>query len=149
MTKTRKNHFVPEWHQKGFMDERENQLCHLTRQNIDLQNGETKTSYSKKWYTPAQRFYGVDLYSTFFGTEVNDEVEQKLFGPIDDSGSLAVRAFLIDDQSQWHHNFQNFFDYLDAQKIRTPKGLDWIKSKYLELSQLQLMMEMQSVKVQT
>ncbi|HAS8622697.1 TPA: DUF4238 domain-containing protein [Vibrio vulnificus] len=146
MTKTRDNHFVPQWHQKGFMDERDNQLCHLMRRHIDLKNGETKTVYSKKWQTSAQRFYKKDLYSTFLGTEVNDEIEQKLFGPIDDNGSIAIRAFLTDDQSQWHQNFQNLFIYLDAQKLRTPKGLDWIQSKYPELTQLQLMMEMQSLR---
>lgn len=127
-------------------DERENQLCHLTRREIDLKNGEFKTVYSKKWHTSAQRFYERDLYSTFFGAEVNDEIEQKLFGPIDDNGSKAVRAFITDDQSQWHHNFQDLFTYLDAQKLRTPKGLDWIKSKYPELTQLQLMVEMQSLR---
>ena len=98
-------------------DERENQLCHLTRREIDLKNGEFKTVYSKKWHTSAQRFYERDLYSTFFGAEVNDEIEQKLFGPIDDNGSKAVRAFITDDQSQWHHNFQDLFTYLDAQKL--------------------------------
>lgn len=61
------------------MDERDNQLCHLMRRDIDLKNGETKTVYSKKWQTSAQRFYKKDLYSTFLGTEVNDEIEQKLF----------------------------------------------------------------------
>ncbi len=137
---------MPQWHQKGFMDERENQLCHLTRREIDLKNGEFKTVYSKKWHTSAQRFYERDLYSTFFGAEVNDEIEQKLFGPIDDNGSKAVRAFITDDQSQWHHNFQDLFTYLDAQKLRTPKGLDWIKSKYPELTQLQLMVEMLSLR---
>lgn len=143
MTKTRNNHYVPQWHQKGFIDERKNQLCYLTQRNINLPNGENRTVYSKKWHSPAQRFYEIDLYSTFFGTEVNDEIEQRLFGPIDGNGSLAVRAFLTNDQSQWHQNFQNFFIYLDAQKLRTPKGLNWIKSKYPKLSQSQLMMEMQ------
>lgn len=146
MTKTRDNHFVPQWHQKGFMDERDNQLCHLMCRVINLNNGETKTVYAKKWQTSAQRFYKRDLYSTFFRTEVNDEIEQKLFGPIDDNGSIAVRVFLTDDQSQWHQNFQDLFIYLDAQKLRTPKGLDWIKSKYPELTQLQLMMEMQALR---
>jgi uncharacterized protein YchJ len=100
----------------------------------------------QKWHTPAQRFYGEHLYSTFFGEEVNDEIERKLFGPIDDNGSRAVRAFLTDDQAQWHNNFEDFFTYLDAQKLRTPKGLDWIRSKYPELNQLQLMIEMQSLR---
>ena len=146
MNKTRDNHFVAQWYQKGFMDERDNQLCHLTCRNIDFNNGEVKIVCSKRWCTPAQKFYGKDLYSTFFGVEVNDDIEQKLFGPIDGEGSKAVRAFLTDDQSQWHDNFKSLFTYIDAQKLRTPKGLDWIKSKYPKLSQLQLMMEMQSLR---
>ena len=80
------------------------------------------------------------------GEEVNDDIEQKLFGPIDGNGSKAVRAFLTDDQAQWHHSFQDFFTYLDAQKLRTPKGLDWIRSKYPELNQLKLMTEMQALR---
>lgn len=144
MTKTRDNHFVAQWHQKGFIDAGE-KLCYLTRRDI-VRNGVNETIYSKKWCTPAQQFYRKDLYSTFFGGEVNDDIEQKLFGPIDDSGSKAIRAFSTNDQSQWHCNFESFFTYLDAQKLRTPKGLDWIKSKYPELSQLSLMIEMQSLR---
>lgn len=144
MTKTRNNHYVPQWHQKGFMDERDNQLCHLTRLEIPQPDGSPKIIDAKKWQTPAQRFYGFDLYSTFFGVEVNDEIEQKLFGPIDENGSQAVRAYLTNDLSQWHDNFRDFFTYLDAQKLRTPKGLDWIRSKYpKQLSQDNLMIEMQ------
>lgn len=128
------------------MSDRDDQLCHLTRREFLLPNGELKVKTFKKWHTPAQRFYGEHLYSTFFGEEVNDDIEQKLFGPIDDNGSKAVRAFLTDDQAEWHHNFEDFFTYLDAQKLRTPKGLDWIRSKYPELNQLQLMIEMQSLR---
>ncbi|WP_421860793.1 DUF4238 domain-containing protein [Marinobacter salarius] len=146
MSKTRNNHFVPEWYQKGFMEEGSNQLCHLKQRVIERPDGTLKRLSSKKWQTAAQRFYQKDLYSTFFGEVVNDEIEQKLFGLIDDNGSKAVRAFLTDDQSEWHYAFQDLFIYLDAQKLRTPKGLDWIKSKYPELSQLQLMMEMQSLR---
>lgn len=146
MTKTRDNHFVPQWYQKGFMDEGGEQLCHLKRRNIELPDGSNKTVFSKKWQTPAQRFYAKDLYSTFFGEEVNDEIEQKLFGPIDDNGSKAIRAFLTNDQSLWHHSFEDLFVYLDAQKLRTPKGLDWIASKYPMLNQHQLMIEMQALR---
>ncbi|WP_051333780.1 DUF4238 domain-containing protein [Aliagarivorans marinus] len=143
---TKDNHYIPQWHQKGFMSDRDNQLCHQTRKEFPLPNGELKVVENCKWYTPAQRFYGEHLYSTFFGEEVNDDIERKLFGPIDDNGSKAVRAFLSDDQTEWHHNFEDFFTYLDAQKLRTPKGLDWIRSKYPELNQLQLMIEMQSLR---
>jgi hypothetical protein len=143
---TKDNHYIPQWYQKGFISERNNQLCHLTPKNIPLPSGELKKVKFRKWYTPAQKFYKEHLYSTFFGAEVNDEIEQKLFGPIDDNGSLAVRAFITDDQAEWHNSFEVFFTYLDAQKLRTPKGLDWIRSKYPELSQAQLMTEMQALR---
>ena len=146
MSQTRKNHYVPQWHQNGFVDERDNELRHLKRREIKLNDGSTKVVYRKKWFTAAQCFYEKDLYSTFFGITINDDIEKKLFGPIDDNGADAVKAFVTDDQAQWHHNFQDFFIYLDAQKLRTPKGLDWVKSKYSELNQVQLMTEMQALR---
>jgi uncharacterized protein DUF4238 len=146
MSQTRNNHYVPQWHQNGFVDERDNELRHLKRHEIKLEDGSIKIKYGKKWFTSAQCFYKKDLYSTFFGTIVNDDIEKKLFGPIDDNGANAVKAFLTDDLAQWHHNFQDFFTYLDAQKLRTPKGLDWVKAKYPELNQIQLMTEMQALR---
>ena len=146
---TKNNHYVPQWYQNGFIDNHKKQLCYLTRYEIPLPNGDLKIHHSKKWHTSAQKFYEEHLYSTFFGTEVNDEIERKLFGPIDDNGSKAIRAFLTDDPSQWHHNFESLFTYLDSQKLRTPKGLDWIKSKYSKLNQMQLMIEMQSLRTLT
>lgn len=146
MSQTRNNHYVPQWHQSGFFDERENQLRHLKRRDIQLKDGTIKVVFGTNWFTSAQCFYEKDLYSTFFGSLVNDDIEQKLFGPIDDNGADAVKAFLADDQTQWHHNFQDLFTYLDAQKLRTPKGLDWVKTKYPELNQIQLMAEMQALR---
>ena len=146
MSKVRNNHFVPQWHQNGFVDERDNELRHLKRREYKLKDGSTKIVYGKNWFTSAQCFYEKDLYSTFFGMIVNDEIEKKLFGPIDDNGADSVKVFLTDDQAQWHHNFRDFFTYLDAQKLRTPKGLDWVKSKYPKLSQIQLMTEMQALR---
>lgn len=57
-----------------------------------------------------------------------------------------MRAFASGDAVVIHESFQNFFSYLDAQKVRTPKGLDWIKSKYPQLTQLGLMTEMQALR---
>lgn len=146
MSQTRNNHFVPQWHQNGFVDERDNELRHLKSREIKLKDGSTKIIHGKNWFHSAQCFYEKDLYSTFFGTIFNDDIEKKLFGPIDDNGANSVKAYLTDDPAQWHDNFQDFFTYLDAQKLRTPKGLDWIKSKYPELSQSQLMTEMQALR---
>jgi hypothetical protein len=146
MSQTRNNHYVPQWYQNGFIDERDNQLRHLRRRDIQLKDGSTKVVYGKNWFTSAQCFYEKDLYSTFLGSFVNDDIEKKLFGPIDDNGADAIKAFLTDDQAQWHYNFQDFFTYLDVQKLRTPKGLDWVKAKYPELNQMQLMSEVQALR---
>lgn len=146
MSQTRNNHFVPQWHQNGFVHEHDDKLRHLKRREIKLKDGSIKIVFAKNWFTSAQCFYETDLYSTFFGTIVNDDIEKRLFGPIDGNGSYSVKAYLTDDHAQWHDNFEDFFIYLDAQKLRTPKGLDWIKSKYPDLNQMQLMTEMQSLR---
>jgi uncharacterized protein YchJ len=146
MSKTRDNHYVPQWYQKGFCHSAEDKLLHLKRKIIDLPDGTTRALNAKKNFTPAQCFYKTDLYTTFFGKSINDEIERKLFGNIDGDGSKAVKAFLHDDEIEWHKNFENLFVYLDAQKLRTPKGLDWIRSKYPLLEQNELMREMQAIR---
>ena len=147
MKKARNNHYVPQWYQKGFCSEGEDKLFQLKEKIISLPSGSEKKVTSTKLRTPAQCLYQKDLYSTFFGEEVNDEIETKLFGKVDDNGSSAIRAFLTDDQSEWTKHFEGFFSYLDAQKLRTPKGLDWLKGQYPRLSQNELMREMQAVRM--
>jgi hypothetical protein len=98
--------------------------------------------------TPTSKaFCQTDLYSTFFGTSVNDEIERRLFGDIDNRGSKAVRAFMGSDMREWHDHFQTLFEFIDIQKIRTPKGLDWLKANYPALSQNELMFEMQGIRM--
>ena len=97
--------------------------------------------------SPTSRcFVQRDLYSTFFGTSVNDEIERRLFGHIDTQGSKAVKAFAGEDIAEWHRHFQTLFEYIDIQKIRTPKGLDWLKAQYPSLTQNELMWEMQGIR---
>lgn len=145
---TRDNHYVPIWHQKGFIQGGKKKLhyLNLAPDEIPLPDGRIKHHRDLFESFPSQCFYQTDLYSTLFGSHVNDEIEQKLFGNIDTNGSNAIRAFLGEDISAWHHNFGNLFLYLDAQKFRTPKGLDWISSRYPALDQNTLMMEMQGVR---
>ena len=96
MSKTRDNHYVPVWYQKGFYTSGNKQLCYLSLQPkiIDLPNGDTKEIYSKNWYHPSQCFYQTDLYTTVFGEHINDDIERIFFGQIDDSGSSAVCAYI-------------------------------------------------------
>lgn len=143
---TRRNHYVPEWYQRDFREPGQSHLYYLDmlQGGQELPSGRTKKAV-RKW-SPKQCFYVDDLYSTFFGAVVNDEIERLLFGDIDDRGTKAVRAFAAGDLLAMYKGFQDFFEYLDAQKLRTPKGLDWIKSRYASLDQLQLMQEMQGLR---
>tara|TARA_R110002074_G_C12535130_1_gene665222 strand:- start:42 stop:2333 length:2292 start_codon:yes stop_codon:yes gene_type:complete len=145
---TRDNHYVPIWYQKGFITGSRKKLhyLNLAPDEIQLPDGRTKHHRNLFESHPSQCFYQTDLYSTFFGSNINDEIEKKLFGDIDRLGAPAISAFSNDDVSTWHRHFQDLFLYLDAQKIRTPKGLDWIRSRYPKLDQNALMMEMQGVR---
>lgn len=149
MTKTRNNHYVPQWYQHGFFEPGQNTYSYLdlTPRQHTLSDGRVVTEKSKFDSPTSRAFCQRDLYSTFFGTSVNDEIERKLFGDIDTRGAHAVRAFLGDDVGEWHRHFETFFEYLDIQKIRTPKGLDWLSSQYPRLTQNDLMFEMQGIRM--
>lgn len=145
---TRTNHYVPQWYQRRFIESGQTDLYYLDMSPVHktLPNGQSVSMKALHKRAPKSCFAERDLYSTRFGVVVNDEVEKFLFGPIDDRGSKAVRAFSDGNPSAMHSAFQDFFEYLDAQKLRTPKGLDWIKSRYLPLDQVQLMVEMQGLR---
>ncbi len=145
---TRQNHYVPVWYQKGFILKPRTSLQYLDLDppKINLSDGRVKTVRDLNPRSPKSCFWELDLYTTRFGSVINDEIERYLFGRIDDDGARAVRALADDDPRNIHRYFKPLFEYLGAQKLRTPKGLDWIKSKYPELNQLDLMLEMQALR---
>ncbi len=145
--KRRKHHYVPIWYQKGFLPEGQNSLCYLDLQPFKvLPDGrQIKLKELYKW-GPGNCFYEKDLYTTKFLGIRNDEIEEFLFGKIDDDGSKAIKALVVQDFKVLSKLFTELFAYMDAQKLRTPKGLDWIRSNYFQLSRMELMMEMQSLR---
>ena len=149
MSKTRNNHYVPQWYQEGFFEPGRNTLAYLdtTPPQKILDDGRLITARARFDAPTSRAFRQPDLYSTFFGTSVNDEIERRLFGDIDARGSNAIRAFAVPDVSEWHRHFQTLFEYIDIQKIRTPKGLDWLKAQYPRLTQNELMFEMQGIRM--
>lgn len=146
---TRNNHYVPRWYQRGFLAPGQSRLFHLNldpdRKNLPDGRQVPRTALHE-WGTK-NCFVEYDLYTTHFGPIVNDDVERHLFGAIDDRGATAVRAFALGDQSEVHEAFQDFFEHMAAQKLRTPKGLDWIRSCYGAMSQVDLMVEMQALRL--
>lgn len=148
MSITHKNHYVPIWYQKRFLTENKNTLFHLDLypEKKKLENGHVITMNELHVWGPSNCFLVPDLYTTtFFGIQ-SDEIEKFLFGPIDQTGSRALVAIVNQDVAKLHYLFTKFFEYMDAQKLRTPKGLDWIKSHYPTLSHTELMLEMQRLR---
>lgn len=139
------NHYVPIWYQKSFLIGAASKLRYLdlSPSPIVLPNGGSVISKNVTLRSPKSCFWSRDLYTTQFGKHQSDEIERLFFGAIDNNGATAVRAFLANDFQAMHDSFGHFFEYLNAQKLRTPKGLDWIRSRYPNLSQLDLMLEMQ------
>ena len=148
MQLSRRNHYVPKWYQTRFILGARSTLHYLDLNpaSRELPGGRTITRKELELRSPKRCFAKYDLYTTRFGGTLNDEVESHLFGPIDNVGTLAVRAFADNDARAIHRHFQSFFEYLDAQKLRTPKGLDWIEIRYPSLTQVDLMVEMQRLR---
>lgn len=142
--KRRKHHYVPIWYQKGFLPEGQSSLYYLNLQPFkELPDGrQIKLKELYEW-GPGSYFYEKDLYTTkFFGIR-NEEIEEFLFGKIDNDGRKAIHALVAQDFEMLSKLFSEIFVYMDAQKLRTPKGLDWIRSNYFQLSRIELMLEMQ------
>lgn len=146
---TRANHYVPQWYQSGFLAPGASKFVVLDKhpETRTLADGRIVPTQSPIQHWGTKRcFFERDLYTTVFGEKVSDEIERLLFGPIDAKGADAIGAFLRGHPAEMHHAFQDFFSYLDAQKLRTPKGLDWIRKSYPKLSHIELMQEMQGLR---
>ena len=146
---SRENHYVPRWYQEGFFEPGKNTLAYLDLEPVHYpQPDGTLKPGTSRWHRPTSLcFVETDLYSTFFGTSVNDEIERMLFGAVDRSGAPAVRAFMGEEKNAWIRHFQTLFSYIDTQKLRTPKGLAWLRAQYPSLTQNELMQEMQGIRM--
>lgn len=145
---THRNHYVPQWYQKRFLKDSKRPLYYLdlNPERTILPTGEVVGPPALQKNSPKNCFWARDLYTTTFGNIPNDEIERFLFGAIDNDGANALRAVVDGDLRKIHDLFRRFFEYLDAQKLRTPKGLDWIQTHYPQLTQLDLMGEMQHLR---
>ena len=120
MSKTRNNHYVPEWYQKGFWEPGETTLAYLnlTPETFKRPDGSSGRKHALHQAPPARAFVQKDLYSTFFGATVDDEIERRLFGDIDTKGSRAVRAFAVGDPAECHRNFENSKSAISPNQFR-------------------------------
>lgn len=75
-------------------------------------------------------FVEEDLYTLRFGGITSTAIEQFLFGVIDDRGSAAVAYWeSFSHPSVDARALEGLLLYMSTQKLRTPKGLDWLAQK--------------------
>jgi len=130
MPEYRRNHYVPEWYQRRFLSNgaKERKFCYLDLTPDSIASGKMKYKRNAMFrWGPRRCFCEQDLYTTKFGNWESTEIEEKFFGKIDSAGSHAVEYW-----SSFRHpsvdpeSFQNLLLYMSIQKLRTPKGLEYL-----------------------
>jgi hypothetical protein len=126
------HHYVPQWYQRRFLPPGKTNFFYL-----DL-NPKTITwpggSHSLKDVRrlgPSACFYKEDLYTLKLGSWSTDQIESHFFGVVDSRGRDAVSYFAEFNGIEapaWDAG-GNLGPYMDAQKFRTPRGLDLIKKR--------------------
>ena len=130
MSEYRRNHYVPEWYQRRFLS---NGLGEAKFYYLDLH---PDSSISGRWtykrnallrWAPPRCFCERDLYTTKFGKWESTEIEEKFFGKIDSAGKSAIEYWSnFEHPSLDKESFLNLLLYMSVQKLRTPKGLDYL-----------------------
>lgn len=129
---TAANHYVPQWYQQQFIPssqvERKYHYLDLDPEKVSKPNGGHYFRNERRILGPASCFQQEHLYTLMFGAQASDVIEKRFFGKLDDRGAKAV-AFFHEWQFNEHSQgmLHDLVDYLDAQKLRTPKGLDYLK----------------------
>lgn len=137
-----KHHYVPEWYQRRFLEPEKTAFKILDmRPSVFYRSDGSVAGKASSFLDkgPAAWFFEKDLYSIRLLGVQNDDIERMLFGPIDSIGKRAIDAFISEDWNVVHHTYWNMFEFMDALRLRTPKGLRFLKAAILANSQLELM----------
>lgn len=130
MSLTVRNHYVPQWYQKRFMENPKGKYFYLDLNPTKVlhDNGGFHYRNALRRIGPKECFKDDHLYTLYFGRFATDVIEKKFFGAIDQHGSDLVDFFAEYELSEKAHaGINKFLRVIDAQKIRTPKGLDYLK----------------------
>jgi hypothetical protein len=138
------------WYQRCFLprDISENKFYYL-----DL-NPESVVSGRRRYYRnallrwgPRHCFCTQDLYTTKFGKWESTEIEEKFFGKIDSDGSAAVAYWSnFEHPSADKKLFHSLIVYMSIQKLRTPKGLDYLSHLVKLSDKNQVLIKLQELK---
>lgn len=127
-----KHHYVPEWYQFRFLppNSSDNRLWYLDTlpQPIPHQGGHHYDRNPQRWGRDLS-FHEHGMYCLHFGKAVTDAMERVYFGTIDNLGGPAVAAMADYVVGETPGKYaEHLVLYLDAQKMRTPKGIAHLKA---------------------
>jgi hypothetical protein len=147
--RSRDHHYVPIWYQKGFLEEGKTTFKILDlqpevfRDESGVVRGTAKSILDRG---PKAWFFEPDLYTIRMLGKRDDVIERMLFGEIDRKGKIAIDALLAEDWDQRHFTYNDAFEFLDALRLRTPKGLRFVRRVSKADSQQDLMVRMQQMR---
>lgn len=125
------NHYVPKWYQERFLlpgqTQKELHYLDLKPRSFTDPTGVVRNLNSVRRKPLKNCFCEDDLYTTNFRGVESHLIETEFFGEIDRNGRHAVDYFSnFDHLNIDGEAFQHMMMYMSTQKLRTPKGLDWI-----------------------
>ncbi|MGO1072127.1 DUF4238 domain-containing protein [Lysobacter sp. CA199] len=124
------HHYVPQWYQRRFLSANETNLHYLNLDPWREVNGRRVRMRDCEQWGTKKCFCSPNLYSVDVPGRNRDLYETLFFGEVDRLGALALDVVASNPArtpiNQDH--FENFFSYMSAQTLRTPKGLAWLKS---------------------
>jgi Protein of unknown function (DUF4238) len=140
------HHYVPEWYQRRFLRTEQFKYHYLDLHPETITNNGVK--YQRRdllHWGPARCFYQDDLYTLKLGGWSTDNIERRFFGEIDSRGRHAVGVFseYTGYCPDLHKAFPALPQYMDAQRFRTPRGLDQLKAMTDSRDRNQLLVVMQ------
>src|SRR6516162_6974160 len=125
------NHYVPEWYQRRFMMPGQSTYWYLDLKPDPILRDGRVIAYRRDLlpWGPRKCFAENDLYTTRWGAEENRDIEKFFFGRVDSEGKSAVEIYsdFRFDMPGFHEGFQRLVGYMSVQKLRTPKGLGWLR----------------------
>lgn len=126
-----KHHYVPQWYQKRFLgDNKSLYYLDLHPPGSRDSKGVTHIWGALRRCGPGSCFAEENLYRIKLGSHYSSAIETRFFGKVDTDGSEAVDYFSnFAHPSVDHKAVRDLLLYMSTQKLRTPKGLNWLAAE--------------------
>jgi hypothetical protein len=125
-----RHHYVPKWYQRRFLAPGQTSFKILDLSPPKFTRRDGTFTYGRQILDkgPSAFFLEHDLYTTRFFGAPNDEIERMLFGVIDRAGQIAIDAFIGQEWETVHNTYWDMYEFMDALRLRTPKGLLFVRT---------------------